>query len=419
MSKITKALSFITAGVISLSMAVPCAASYDKDITVDPLFVYGDVNNDGACNSRDLVRIMKYMAGGSYEIASYADLNSDMRVNAKDLVRLMKVIAKTVDIPEIGNPFSDFADENLMNVLPDSMSDTPVTDDTATEVFTAADKAFEDAASVSARSEFNVNISLGEESISANGYISADINRDENGEADEAEIYAYINFPEIGDYLVSLMLRDEYVYFTLHTDLINQTLSVSKPYFERLLNDDDAVDADKVSEYISAAVYSFENENGSGYNAVYKANLDKVNALILQFIETELGELIQVQNPSDLFKLSAFEFSVAASSDGNYIGGTFNGGFEINMSDESGDLNIAVTSDAKFILSTSDEKVEFGKTYNLYDVVCVDDLIIYMDLSSLYDENGNPVENFDELYTEFCEVYGQNVVDEFISSVVV
>ena len=62
MSKITKALSFITAGVISLSMAVPCAASYDKDITVDPLFVYGDVNNDGACNSRDLVRIMKYMA---------------------------------------------------------------------------------------------------------------------------------------------------------------------------------------------------------------------------------------------------------------------------------------------------------------------------------------------------------------------
>lgn len=263
------------------------------------------------------------------------------------------------------------------------------------------------------------NISLGEESISAKGYISADINRDENGAADEAEIYAYINFPEIGDYLVSLMLRDEYVYFTLHTDLINQTLSVSKPYFERLLNDDGAVDADKVSEYISAAVYSFENENGLGYNAVYKANLDKVNALILQFIETELGELIQVQNPSDLFKLSAFEFSVAASSDGNYIGGTFNGGFEINMSDESGDLNMAVTSDAKFILSTSDEKVEFGKTYNLYDVVCVDDLIIYMDLSSLYDENGNPVENFDELYTEFCEVYGQNVVDEFISSVVV
>ena len=37
----------------------------------------------------------------------------------------------------------------------------------------------------------------------------------------------------------------------------------------------------------------------------------------------------------------------------------------------------------------------------------------------VYDENGNPVENFDELYTEFCEVYGQNVVDEFISSVVV
>lgn len=419
MSKITKALSFITAGVITLSMAVPCAAFYDKDITADPLFVYGDVNNDGLCNSRDLIRIMKYMAGGSYETASYADLNSDMRVNAKDLVRLMKVIARTVDIPEIGNPFSDFADENLMNVLPDSVSDTPVTDDTAIEVFAAADKALEDAASVSARSEFDVNISLGEESISANGYISADINRDENGAADEAEIYAYINFPEIGEYLVSLMLRDEYVYFTLHTDLINQTLSVSKPYLERLLNDDGSVDADKVSEYISAAVYSFENENGSGYNAVYKANLDKVNALILQFIETELGELIQVQNPSDLFNLSDFEFSVAVSSDGNYIGGTFNGGFEINMSDESGDLNLVITSDAKFILSTSDEKVEFGETYNLYDVVCVDDLIIYMDLSSLYDENGNPVENFDELYAEFCEVYGQNVVDEFISSVVV
>ncbi len=417
MFKITKALSFITAGVISLSMAVPCAAAYDKDITVDPLFVYGDVNNDGACNARDLVRIMKYIAGGNNETASYADLNSDMTVNAKDLVRLMKVIAKTADVPEIGNPFSDFADENLMNALPDSASGTLVTDETAAEAFAKADKALEDAASVSARSEFNVNISLGEESISANGYISADINRDETGAADEAEIYAYIAFPEMGDFLVSLMLRDGYVYFTQTGDAASQTLSVSKVYLDRLMNDGDTTDADKVAEYITAAVYSFENENGSGYNAVYKANLEKVNALILQFIETELGDLIQVQNPADLFKLSALEFSSAASSDGNYIGGTFNGGFEVNLSDETGDLSLAVSADAKFILTASEEKVVFGNSYNVYDAVCVDEFIIFIDISSLYDENGNPVENYDELYTELCGVYGQDVVDSFISSI--
>ena len=237
MSKITKALSFITAGVISLSMAVPCAAAYDKDITVDPLFVYGDINNDGACNSRDLVRIMKYIAGGNNETASYADLNSDMSVNAKDLVRLMKVIAKTADIPEIGNPFSDFADENLMNALPESVSDTPVTDVTAAEAFSKADKALEEAASVSARAEFNINITAADESISANGYVSADVNRDETGAADEAEIYAYIAFPEIGDYLVSLVLRDGYVYFNLNNDNANQTLSVNKAYLDRFLSD--------------------------------------------------------------------------------------------------------------------------------------------------------------------------------------
>lgn len=415
MSKITKALSFITAGVISLSMAVPCAAAYDKDITVDPLFVYGDINNDGACNSRDLVRIMKYIAGGNNETAFYADLNSDMSVNAKDLVRLMKVIAKTADIPEIGNPFSDFADENLMNALPESVLDTPVTDVTAAEAFSKADKAFEEAASVSARAEFNINITAADESISANGYVSADVNRDETGTADEAEIYAYIAFPEIGDYLVSLVLRDGYVYFNLNNDNANQTLSVNKAYLDRFLSDGESAEADKIAEYITAAVYSFENENGTGYNAVYNADLEKVNALILQFIETELGELIQTQNPADLFKLSALEFSAAVSDDGAYIGGTFNGGFEMNIPDETGDVKLAVTADAKLILNTSDEKIVFGNSYNIYDPICVDEIIMYIDLSSLYDENGNPVENFDELYTELCGVYGQDVVDGFIS----
>ena len=54
-----------------------------------------DLNGDGILNSKDLVRLMKYISadGEGIEIFADTDINDDGVTNSKDIVRLMKVIA--------------------------------------------------------------------------------------------------------------------------------------------------------------------------------------------------------------------------------------------------------------------------------------------------------------------------------------
>lgn len=62
--------------------------------------LYGDVNGDGAVNSKDLTRLMKYTAGVDVEVFD-ADLTYDGKINAKDLTRLMKVLADPNYVPPV------------------------------------------------------------------------------------------------------------------------------------------------------------------------------------------------------------------------------------------------------------------------------------------------------------------------------
>ena len=55
----------------------------------------GDVNGDGSLDTKDLVRLMKYIAVDGVGIeASAPDVNADGTVNTADLVRLMKMISE-------------------------------------------------------------------------------------------------------------------------------------------------------------------------------------------------------------------------------------------------------------------------------------------------------------------------------------
>lgn len=53
----------------------------------------GDVTGDGVVNAKDLIRLMKFIAGEDVEIVGTSDINGDKNTNAKDLVALMKLIA--------------------------------------------------------------------------------------------------------------------------------------------------------------------------------------------------------------------------------------------------------------------------------------------------------------------------------------
>ena len=53
----------------------------------------GDVTGDGVVNAKDLIRLMKFIAGEEVEIVGTSDINGDKTTNSKDLVALMKLIA--------------------------------------------------------------------------------------------------------------------------------------------------------------------------------------------------------------------------------------------------------------------------------------------------------------------------------------
>lgn len=61
-------------------------------------YSYGDINGDGDINTKDIVRLMKYIAEDGEGIEAYGtDLNGDNGTDARDLVRLMKYIADKAD----------------------------------------------------------------------------------------------------------------------------------------------------------------------------------------------------------------------------------------------------------------------------------------------------------------------------------
>ena len=78
----------IIAAVSAIALSLPTVLS-----------IYGgndayDINGDGSIDTKDLVRLMKYIAVDGVGIeASSPDVNADGTVNTADLVRLMKMIS--------------------------------------------------------------------------------------------------------------------------------------------------------------------------------------------------------------------------------------------------------------------------------------------------------------------------------------
>ena len=79
--------------VYNKNVDIDLYAVWQKDATKNRL--PGDVNGDGKVDSRDAIRLSKYLAKMDVEInLENADVTGDGRVDTRDLIRLKKYLAK-------------------------------------------------------------------------------------------------------------------------------------------------------------------------------------------------------------------------------------------------------------------------------------------------------------------------------------
>ena len=138
LSKSKKVIAALFAGSF---IAVSAVAGVSAGAAGSESGIFGDINNDGTVNAKDLTRLMKYIAGEKVE-AYGVDLNGDGKENAKDLTRLMKYIAdpSSVEIPETtGKQDSDTVTEPATDTETDPATDTETDPATDTETDPATD----------------------------------------------------------------------------------------------------------------------------------------------------------------------------------------------------------------------------------------------------------------------------------------
>ena len=82
----------VAPGVTHIRLSSGQAEKYITVCVASPDRVAGDINGDGTADTRDIVRLMKYISG-SDEIVVFADINDDGFVDTRDIIRLMKYIA--------------------------------------------------------------------------------------------------------------------------------------------------------------------------------------------------------------------------------------------------------------------------------------------------------------------------------------
>ena len=74
------------------SLAFTSPAAVTESVRVWDSFAYGDVNKDGAVNSRDVMDMMRSLVGWDITLPKKADCTFDGRINARDVIAVMRSI---------------------------------------------------------------------------------------------------------------------------------------------------------------------------------------------------------------------------------------------------------------------------------------------------------------------------------------
>ena len=96
-----KAIKIILSGILAvmcITFSFTCAAEIgDNEVIDDFGTLYGDVNDDGEVNIKDLVRLKKYAVGSPDSRINYAAGNlsaEDAVINSQDFILLRQLLLK-------------------------------------------------------------------------------------------------------------------------------------------------------------------------------------------------------------------------------------------------------------------------------------------------------------------------------------
>lgn len=427
-----KILALILTATMLFAMVLPCFAAGAP--------TFGDVNTDGVANSKDLTRLMKFIAGEDVSVRN-ADVNYDNVLNSKDLTRLMKYIAGEELTPINQDLFAELEDIELSVKLSSDFDRTSEADISADELLMGilANLAETTAADLSVQFT-NTSTYFGELASLSSIVGRVRINSDENGMPDQLTAALAISIGDtenVSGGKVHIAYNDgtAYIFDENEDEEISEKfyIEVGDIFGDTEIPGDgseivpgiDDIDPDmlemlseliaELAEKVQCKVYNTAN----GYAVEYTLTPDAIADLISGIIAPDE----ELPADADIPEINV-SVCVFVTADGELIGLRADiiseTSFEIDenttetMSDTT-ELLVAVNALGRDVVVTLPADLADYTEYVEEPIPDYEE--IYLAVQELYDENGNKVDYFDTVYSKLCNKYTKEAVDETIAEV--
>lgn len=427
-----KILALILTATMLFAMVLPCFAAGAP--------TFGDVNTDGVANSKDLTRLMKFIAGEDVSVRN-ADVNYDRVLNSKDLTRLMKYIAGEELTPVNQDLFAELEDIELSVKLSSDFDRTSEADVSADELLAGILVNLAETTAADLSVQFTNTSSYFGELASLSSIVGrVRINSDENGMPDQLTAALAISIGDTEN-VSGTKAHIAYNDGTAYIFVKNEDEEISEKFYievgdifgdtdipgdgSEIIPGIDDIDPDmlemisgliaELAEKIQCKVYNTAN----GYAIEYTLDQVAIAELISGIVTPDEGLPVDADIPEINVSVCVF-----VTADGELIGLRADiaseTSFEIDenttetMSDTT-EILVAVNALGRDVVVTLPadlaDYTEYVEEPNPGDDIYVEVRI------ELYDENGNRVSNFDEAYASLCELYTKEAVDAAIAEI--
>ncbi len=461
MAENKKLTAVLLAGALAFYPVINGISVLADDNAGDPEeYSLGDVSGDGAVNTKDIVRLMKFLAGEDVEVTQ-TDINADGAVNVKDVVRLMKIIAEddsdyTSDDVSSGEITDDTSDDTSSGEITDDTSDDAssgdITSDTEPETEepeTEESYVLEDIALDSVISDdydsviaedVNAEELLGAALQKSFGESEFDISADRRFYATDNSVSAILKgrakyrVSDSGSYSAAKVNEIETVNYK-DTALLSYYNGENLYIYDEddpcymsgnlaLKNLDEQLSMYRIFEQLDASAVSGETVyvNNGDYVIVSEIPVSQLEAAGIDVNLLKTNALSQMnsqkkilESPKDVVNV---KISFVISQDGGYLKyARISFSFDcILRIDASNTRDKTVVYDYMQYFNVFGEHVPIEEPDGIDDYYLYDASIdIITAIKALYNEDGSKADDFDERYAAICELYTVEAVEEVLS----